>query len=303
MRTSCIIINYNYGHYVLDAVNSVLSQSHPFDEIIIVDDGSTDDSLKKLHEAFSQRENIRILKKKNEGQLSSINYGFLNSSGDIVYFLDADDMYKESYLEETLNIYKNSDYDFIFCGYEKFGKGNEKVLNYNYDKDFGISLLSTLYLKIWVGGITSTISVKRSILKKILPIPYIDDWKTRADDCLVWGTSLAGARKLYLNKDLVLYRIHGDNQYYGRTFSEIYNYRRELYVNRLFSFFLSVLNYDVDRLPSALDEFKLLPAPSYEDLLIYLKVVNKKEKKFGKRLDYRIRMIRHYAKVSLKNRL
>ncbi len=65
MRTSCLINNYNYGHFVEEAVASALAQSHPPTEILIVDDGSTDDSVERLRRRYGSQPHVRIIEQAN----------------------------------------------------------------------------------------------------------------------------------------------------------------------------------------------------------------------------------------------
>lgn len=83
-----IIINYNYARYVIDAIESVLAQDPPFDDVIVVDDGSTDGSLQVI-EAYKPR--VRVISKENGGQLSACVSGIAATATDYVYILDADD--------------------------------------------------------------------------------------------------------------------------------------------------------------------------------------------------------------------
>src|SRR5438477_7484596 len=89
LRATCIITNYNYAAYLPQAVDSVLSQTTPFHEIIIVDDASTDDSSIILAGLSKRAETLKILRRKdNAGQLAAFETGITQSSGDIVFFLD-----------------------------------------------------------------------------------------------------------------------------------------------------------------------------------------------------------------------
>ncbi|GAA4674707.1 glycosyltransferase family 2 protein [Frondihabitans cladoniiphilus] len=83
-----MVVNYNYERFLADAVRSVLDQTVPFDEIIVVDDGSTDDSLRVL-EAFGDR--IRVIAKANGGPLSAAWAAVDATDCDYFYLLDADD--------------------------------------------------------------------------------------------------------------------------------------------------------------------------------------------------------------------
>ncbi len=87
-RVSILVNNYNYGEFVRVAVESAVAQTHPPVDIIVVDDGSRDDSLEVLR-TFDAR--VTVVAKDNGGQGSAYNVGFARSCGDIVIFLDADD--------------------------------------------------------------------------------------------------------------------------------------------------------------------------------------------------------------------
>jgi glycosyltransferase involved in cell wall biosynthesis len=83
-----VIPNYNYARFVGQAIESILVQDPPADEIIVVDDESTDNSLEVI-EAYADR--IKIIKNPNSGQLGACSAGLKSSTADYVYFLDADD--------------------------------------------------------------------------------------------------------------------------------------------------------------------------------------------------------------------
>jgi hypothetical protein len=84
-----IINNCNYGRFLGDAIDSALAQTYPRVRVIAVDDGSTDDSRSVL---AGYEERILTILKENGGQASALNAGFSRSTGDVVIFLDADDM-------------------------------------------------------------------------------------------------------------------------------------------------------------------------------------------------------------------
>ncbi|MBF0234013.1 MAG: glycosyltransferase [Desulfamplus sp.] len=236
MKVSVIINNYNYEEFILESVESVLSQDNIHDfisEIVIVDDGSTDASLDKLKK-YKDNKYIKIVKKSNAGQLSAFNKGFEYISGDIVCFLDSDDLYKKDYVKKIVNFYKKYvDCDLLIVRKEFFGDENYTEES-RPTGSLGFSLLRSYYLKAWIGTSTSAFSIKKNILSKILPLSLESDWIVRADDCIVWGSSLVGAKKYYLNDILVRYRVHGSNCYYGKEFNNDYNFRRTLNINRLF---------------------------------------------------------------------
>jgi glycosyltransferase involved in cell wall biosynthesis len=217
---SVVVTNYNYEDYLEEAVLSALEQTHGDLEVILVDDGSTDNSrevIDKLSGAFA---NVIPHYKPNGGQLSAFNAGVQLARGEVLFFLDADDRYCPDYIEKALAVYgEHPDCDFLFCAYEAFGTVAKKVLKPYPDRvtDLGYTGLVTYCSRIWLGGPTSTISLRRSCAGQFFPIPYEDDWRIRADDCLVWLASLYNGRKYFLNEPLVAYRTHGNNNFFGKA--------------------------------------------------------------------------------------
>ena len=89
MRASVVVTNHDYGRFVAAAIDSALAQTHPDVEVIVVDDGSTDDS-RDVIDRF--RDRVTVIHKKQGGQTSAMNAGFAASAGELICFLDADDL-------------------------------------------------------------------------------------------------------------------------------------------------------------------------------------------------------------------
>lgn len=96
---SAVIPNYNYAQYVAEAIESALDQTYQNMEVIVVDDGSEDDSLKVL-EKFGDR--INVISKQNAGVSAARNAGVAASSGEYVAFLDADDAWLPKKIERQV---------------------------------------------------------------------------------------------------------------------------------------------------------------------------------------------------------
>ncbi|MEL6334977.1 MAG: glycosyltransferase, partial [Cyanobacteria bacterium J06626_26] len=88
---SVIISNYNYGRFITEAIESVLNQRYSNVELIVVDDGSTDNS-RDIIQSYSHR--LISVFQANSGQGAAFNAGLAQASGDIICFLDADDYYR-----------------------------------------------------------------------------------------------------------------------------------------------------------------------------------------------------------------
>jgi glycosyltransferase involved in cell wall biosynthesis len=285
MRVSVVVNSYNYRDYVCEAVDSVLRQTRSADEIIVVDDGSTDGSQELLRDRYRAEPRVQLVCKSNAGQLSALNAAYLRSSGDVVFFLDSDDAWDEDYLEKALAFYKaRPECDFLIVGRREFGAVERVCLDYPETRDFGFTVLATLYGRVWVGGPTSTLSARRWVLDAFMPVPCEHDWRVRADNCLVWGAGLVGARKAFLALPLVSYRVHGANNFYGCTPTPDREYRYRLARTRLFGHVLGRVGY-VEALLLNLLELEFRSAPKVGSRLkTYRKVVKKSGRPFLWRL-------------------
>lgn len=98
-RLSVIIANYNYARYLAEAIESALRLDWPDVEVVVVDNASTDNS-REVIERFGSR--IRaVFHPENRGNLESCNTGFATSTGDVIYFLDADDIVEPDMMREV----------------------------------------------------------------------------------------------------------------------------------------------------------------------------------------------------------
>lgn len=104
LLVSVIITSYNYERFLADAIDSALGQSYDNIEIIVVDDGSTDCS-REIIESYGER--IIPLFQENGGQASAFNTGFRRCRGDVVVFLDADDVLLRDTIERVVTVFRN----------------------------------------------------------------------------------------------------------------------------------------------------------------------------------------------------
>jgi glycosyltransferase involved in cell wall biosynthesis len=235
----CLITNYNYSTFIEECVESALSQSHPFDLILVVDDGSTDDS-KSLIEAISHRNpSVKLIAKDNGGQLSGFNAAVnLIKNDDRVFFLDADDVYPLDYLELILSNLALNPADFTYCKDYLFSSSRSPLITATTNSEIAEIVPPTSALSraasCWFGGPTSCITVSGSLFHKIFPYPFEYDWKSRADDVIVYASSIICSNKLYLPSIHIGYRTHSNNGYLNRTISADEKKRRQAALNQLF---------------------------------------------------------------------
>ena len=296
MTTTCLINNYNYARYVVEAVESALGQTLAFDQIVVVDDGSTDGSVELLRARFADAPSVEIVAKENGGQLSSFNAGFALASGDLVFLLDADDAYEPHYLATAVAQYQAyPEVDFLCCGRRYVGDRSGELLPHARDRDLGYSVIRTVHQHAWLGGPTSCLSMRRSLLARMLPLPLEEDWRTRADDCLVFGASLVGGRKRHLAQALVRYRVHAANNFCGKRPHAAAAYARRLAVNRLFGHLIERREYEVSQLADfAHREFCTIPQPTFRELKSYLRLTLGARLPLARKLPCAGTVLQHY---------
>lgn len=117
---SIIIPVYNVEKYLQDCVDSVRKQTYKNLEIILIDDGSTDNSGKMCDEYKKQDARIKVFHKSNGGLSDARNLGLEKATGQYVYFLDSDDILPQCAIEILLYICLENKADVAIAGYEKF---------------------------------------------------------------------------------------------------------------------------------------------------------------------------------------
>ena len=179
---SAIIPTYNRAHIVCDAIDSVLAQTYPHIEVIVVDDGSKDDTLQKL-QAYGDR--IRVFSQKNAGPAAARNRGITEARGELIAFLDSDDIWLPDKTERQVALLQRAGEMAPCCLGNILMKWNSGDRN-----SFDISLLKpSLEEGLWTNPdeVIATrfvltnqgIMIRRSVLEKIGvfndTIKYLED--------------------------------------------------------------------------------------------------------------------------------
>lgn len=110
---SAVITNYNYGRYLDQAIESVLAQTYAPVEIVVVDDGSTDDSEAVVHQYGAR---VRWVAQSHRGVSAARNRGIQESRGEAIAFLDADDVWHANKLARQVTPLSNPEVGMVYCG-------------------------------------------------------------------------------------------------------------------------------------------------------------------------------------------
>jgi glycosyltransferase involved in cell wall biosynthesis len=128
---SVIIPNFNGALYLNEAVNSVLEQDYANKEVIVVDDGSTDDSVELL-KAYGPK--ITLIESKNKGASTARNIGMSVAKGEYIAFLDSDDIWELNKLRLQIDYMRTHQLDLVYCHGQEFG--NVEGLNVLHEAKF-----------------------------------------------------------------------------------------------------------------------------------------------------------------------
>jgi len=211
-QVSILINNYNYARFLPEAIESALNQTYRNCEVIVVDDGSTDNSRDVLA-GFDTR--IVAILKANGGQASAFNAGFAASRGDWVFFLDADDYFLPEKIGTLMKFAGTvTDVGFVVhnmtcCDIEgrpiSFERPSQsRLLNFDYRRKAREGKLGIMM------PTTSGLGLRRDVLEKILPMP--EDIAITADNYMkVAGLALTPL--LWVPSFLGVQRIHPWNLY------------------------------------------------------------------------------------------
>jgi glycosyltransferase involved in cell wall biosynthesis len=234
---SILINNYNYGRFLGAAIDSALSQDYSSIEVVIVDDGSTDNS-RGVITGYAER--VIPVFKENGGQASAFNAGVAASRGEILCFLDADDFLHREKVGRVVRVFQEHGlisnpimiHHLLATADEKGYPLNEPPLGKVHPSPRNLYAFARRHrFVLHDAGPTTTISINRALADRLFPIPE-RDIRVSADDFIVLGALLLG--DVYsLPEILGRYRVHDHNQWFhgNRRKSPEFDRALEAYLN------------------------------------------------------------------------
>ena len=209
---SVLVANYNYARFLPAALDSLLAQSYPHWEAVVCDDGSTDESVAVVKNYAERDGRIRLVRKANGGQNSTVNEAFRHARGEVVCLLDADDVFAPAKLEKVVDALRHS-YRPGLCVHfadviDGDGAATAATLNARLDAGWrggpaGASRGGCVYVPT-----TSCLSFRREVLDQLMPLPASQPRDADGYLCMAAAflTPLARVDEL-----LAGYRVHGTN--------------------------------------------------------------------------------------------
>ena len=206
MRISVIVPVYNGAAYLAETLDGVFAQTRPADEIVIVDDGSTDSSPDILR-AFGSR--LSVIRQENQGVAAARNVALTHASGDLICFIDQDDLWpadRNRLLVDALQADPAAEVaaGLVEMRYERPGPPDR---NENLD---------TMHREFYLGSLCSRAGLFRTLGLLNTNVGYADD-----TDFLIRRLE-AKTKTVYLNETTLIYRIHPNNFSSDRSVSQFY---------------------------------------------------------------------------------
>ena len=218
-KVSVVIPTYNKADYTKKTVDSVLAQTYPNLEVIVVDDGSHDNTVKVV-EQYGNR--VRLIQKANGGACSARNEGIRNATGEYVAFIDCDDLYYPEKIQRCIDYleYKPQS-GFVYTAVNFIDDHDRIVGIYDHHRSREGDIAGALILGNFICN--STVVVRRSVLQQV---GFFDEKVFTPGDWDMWLRFSQVSQAGYIRDPLTKYRIT-DNYIFNRL--ELAR-REEIYV-------------------------------------------------------------------------
>ena len=210
LTVSAVIPSFNAGEYITEAINSVLAQTYRLLEIIVVDDGSQDNT-KEVLKPFIEAQKIRYFYQENQGPGVARNLGLSKTLGDLVAFCDADDVWLPEKLERQVVLFNNPQTSLVYADMEIMGgsQTGAKYSEINKIKSFFRgNAFSELVKQNFIQ--TSTVVARRRVLEDCGGFSR-DNKFFSVEDYVLWLMVAKNHRLDYLQEVLARHRIHDAN--------------------------------------------------------------------------------------------
>ncbi len=203
MRVSVLMPTHNRADYIAQSLESIFRQTRAADEVIVVDDGSTD----ATPEIVSSFAGVRYIRQENLGVAAARNCALAAAEGDIIAWLDSDDLWRLTFLETTTSLLEQWPFiDGVYTGHRHIDHEGQPLD----DRSRWVSFPETLFDELWRANriVTPSVVVRRSCYEKVGPF---DEELAICEDADMWLRLAARFKIVGLPRELVNVRIHDQN--------------------------------------------------------------------------------------------
>lgn len=234
---SIIIPNYNRANLIGETLESILKQTYTNWECIIVDDGSTDDSITIIEE-YLERDNRFILFTRPtnfpKGANACRNIGMRKSIGDYIIFFDSDDLMMENHVESKLNFMLNGDLDYAVFKSKNFNQPDDvsEYLDYSYYQKYDFT--ADNYLENKLRFYTNDLIIKNVLAKQC---EFFYKYRADIENVIMTQLVLLSNKNGFKNEEVTLKRYHINNLTTGVENDE------KIGLNHSFYYYYNILDY------------------------------------------------------------
>ncbi len=225
-KVSVIVPNYNYANYIVERLDSIINQTYPIYELVILDDCSKDNSVEVIEKYISRHKDVNIKFIKNEANSGSVFSqwikGIENVTGDYFWIAEADDVATPTFLEKVVTGFDDKD---VVLSYSEIARINEngKVIDKNarglsdifrtgdFDSDFIID--GNTYIKKYLSVLNTILNVSSVVFKNDIDLRIISKAKEYkvAGDWFIYSNLLRDKKIAYFADSLSLQRKHSSS--------------------------------------------------------------------------------------------
>ncbi len=203
VKASVIVAVYNGAKTLTQTIESILSQTYDNFELLLIDDGSTDES-KNLIEKYLEDERVKYFKKQNGGVASARNFGIARATGEVIGFCDQDDQWLPQKLEKQIPLFSDPDVGLVYSWVDIDRHGKRECSTPEFEGECFEALLNRNFVSC------CTAMVRRTVLNQVNGLDESRELHG-VDDRHLW-LKVARISKLAVAKTpLAIYFIHGEN--------------------------------------------------------------------------------------------
>ncbi len=201
---------YNTAEYISRCLDSIINQTYSFLEIICVNDGSTDNSVKILQEYSKKDSRIKIINQENQGLSSARNTGLKHATGKFITFVDSDDEITPSMVYDLLNAIKSTNSDISICSFvETFQNGKTKPFPHTTkQKTYSTVQAIRAMLKEENFNLTATMKLYKASIVKNLTFPV---GKLHEDVGFTYRAITKASKIVFTPNDDYIYHHHSNS--------------------------------------------------------------------------------------------
>jgi alpha-1,3-rhamnosyltransferase len=200
---SVVVPSYNHGKYITETIESILNQTYKNIELIVIDDGSKDNSVNVIQE-LAYKYHFSFIHRKNKGVSFTINEGIRNSNGNYICFCASDDYYHRNKIKEQINFFAINE-EKMMCYHNMFLVRDANIIEKKIDEYNGDIFQEIFLQKFHIPAVS--VMVKKTVF---IDVGYFDE-SIKIEDLDMWLRISKKYNIGYLNKTLAYTRIHDSN--------------------------------------------------------------------------------------------